>query len=32
MLEAKACDLALLQFRQHLAGFAPDLMELYRIG
>ena len=30
MLEAKACDLALRQFRQHLATYAPDVVERYR--
>jgi len=32
MLEAKACDLALLQFRQHLATYSPDVMDRYRIA
>lgn len=31
MIEAKACDLALLQFRQHLADYASDLLERYTI-
>ena len=31
MIEAKACDLALLQFRRHLAAFAPDLIETLHI-
>lgn len=31
MLEAKACDLALLQFRQHLATYAPDVVERYGV-
>ena len=32
MLEAKAKDLALLQFRQHLATYAPDVVERYGIS
>ncbi len=31
MLEAKARDLALLQFRQHLAVYSPDVVERYGI-
>ncbi len=32
MIEAKAKDLALLQFRQHLAIFAPDLVARWQIA
>ncbi|NOX61329.1 MAG: UV DNA damage repair endonuclease UvsE [Chloroflexi bacterium] len=32
MLEAKARDLALLQFRQHLARYAPDLQKRYKMA
>jgi UV DNA damage endonuclease len=31
MLEAKARDLALLQFRQHLASLAPDVVERFGV-
>ncbi|RME81476.1 MAG: UV DNA damage repair endonuclease UvsE [Caldilineae bacterium] len=31
MLEAKACDLAVIQFRRHLAAFAPDLVARFQI-
>ncbi len=31
MIEAKACDLALLQFRRHLAAFAPDLAQRFQV-
>lgn len=32
MVEAKARDLALLQFRQHLAALAPDVAERYEVN
>ncbi len=32
MLEAKARDLALLQFRQHLVSLAPDVVERYAVN
>lgn len=32
MLEAKACDLALLQFRQHLGIYGSDILERYQIA
>ncbi len=31
MLEAKACDLALLQLRKHLATYGSDVVERYQI-
>lgn len=31
MLEAKACDLAVLQLRRHLDAYAPDLKQRYHI-